>query len=134
MKTKQLILFFLGTLLCAMFVAACTTGAPEKPEWFYNPNKTGKPGGIGISGPHVKGVNAQRDLAIQRAVDELARQMGVKVQNISKITRSGNRNRSSAQQKSYSIHTVEGQTIAAEIEELWHNPETNELYVWMVLK
>lgn len=134
MKIHQFILhFFIGVSFC-MFFMGCATGPLEKPEWFYDPNMTGKPGGIGISGPHIRGIQAQRNLAIDRAVDELAKQMGITVKNVSKTSRSGNRDTSISHQQSYSIHTVEGQTISAEIEELWHNPQTNELFVWMVAK
>lgn len=94
----------------------------------------GNTGGIGVSGPHVKGINAQRKLAIRRAVEEIARQRGVEVRNILQLVQEGNRDRVHTYHKNYSIHTTEGRTITAEIKDIWKDQETNELYVWMVVK
>lgn len=131
MKKGKLLLIILA-LACISL--ACSAGKTERPEWFWNPNMGGKIGGIGVSGPHVKGINAQRQLAISRAADEIARQKGIKVKNVLKVSRKGSRDSVNTIQHSYSIQTVEGETVIAVIKDIWENPETNEIYVWMVTK
>lgn len=106
----------------------------ERPHWFHNPNDGGKMGGVGISGIHIRGLQAQRELAIERAINEIARQMGVKVSNFSKSVSVGNKDMVRTGRETYSIQTVNGTSVEAVIEELWTDPETNEFYVWMVIK
>ncbi|MFQ5560054.1 MAG: hypothetical protein ACE5FU_05645 [Nitrospinota bacterium] len=105
-----------------------------KPFWFFNPNKGGKAGGVGVSGRHVSGKNAQRKLAIQRAIDDLARQMNVKVSSVVRASSVATQTTESSILSSYSIQTVNGQTVKARIVEFWEDLETDELYVWMVLQ
>lgn len=80
---------------------------------------------------HVNGANAQRSLAIKRAIDEIALQLGVKVNNVALIgTTSGPAGGSSVE--SYSFQTVEGSVVKAVIKETWKDPKTEEIYIWMV--
>lgn len=135
MNTKRQLLMVVGLICCLAAMEGCSKGqSGSMPEWVFRPAMTGKPGGVGISGPHVQGVSAQRNLAISRAVDEIASQMGVKVQNVLTTSTTASQDHSASRQQSYSIHTVDGQTIQAEIREIWHDSETNQLYVWMVTK
>lgn len=132
MRTGKLILIILA--LGFISLVACSAGKIERPDWFWNPGMDGRTGGIGVSGPHVKGVNAQRRLAISRAINEIARQKGIEVKNVLKVTREGNRDKENTTQHSYSIQTVDGKSVTAMINDIWENPETNEIYVWMVVK
>lgn len=136
MNTKRQLIIVVGIgLICCAAMAGCSKGqSGSMPEWVYRPAMAGSPGGVGISGPHVQGANAQRNLAISRAVDEIASQMGVKVQNVLETKTTASQDHTSSHQQSFSIHTVDGQTIQAEIREIWHDSETNQLYVWMVTK
>ena len=126
-------------LLCTCFLVSCSSGQDirledGKPHWYWRPNSDGKPGGVGISGMHIKGLNAQRTLAVQRAIDDIARQLGVQVKSFSKTTTVGNQDSVRTGLESYSIQMVDGTTVKATIRELWEDPATNELYVWMVVK
>ena len=102
-----------------------------KPDWFFNTSKDGKTGGVGISGIHINGLSAQRGLAISRAVDEIARQLGVKVSSVLKISTTNSSAGSNTAMESYSIHTVDGRSVTATISGIWVDPATDELYIWM---
>ncbi|MDD5717001.1 MAG: hypothetical protein PHW64_04285 [Sulfuricurvum sp.] len=132
-----------ASLLVAMVMGGCLADSPNTPpsspshrlpEWVYETSKEGKIGGVGISKPHIDGLTAQRNLAISRALDEIARQMGVKVLSLQKTTRSGTSDSASSSLESYSFHTTDGQNIRARIQTFWENRATDELYVWMVVE
>ncbi len=118
-------------LFCLLFVSCVTVQPINKPSWIHNSSVSGKVAGIGVCGMHVNGVNAQRSLAIKRAIDEIALQLGVKVNNVALVgTKSGAGGGSSVE--SYSFQTVEGQVVKAVIKETWKDPKSEEIYVWMV--
>ncbi len=130
---------WVSLLLVVCFLVSCSSGQNiklenGKPYWYWRPNVDGKTGGVGISGMHIKGLNAQRGLAIQRAIDDISRQLGVEVKNITKTTTVGNQNSVHTEMETYSIQMVDGTTVKATIRELWEDSDTNELYVWMVVK
>lgn len=123
---------FMITLICLMFVSCVTVQPINKPSWILNSSVSGKVAGIGICGMHVNGVNAQRSLAIKRAIDEIALQLGVKVNNVSLVGTKSNSGGVGSSVESYSFQTVEGQVVKAIIKEIWKDPKTEEIYVWMV--
>ena len=102
------------------------------PNWVFNSTAGGKYkiGGVGVSKRTIDGVNKQREIAVSRAIDEIAKQMGVKVSNTS-LSHS-TKNNSSFEE--YSLQTVEGNKVNAVIKEVWHNEKTGEVYVWMVVE
>lgn len=102
------------------------------PEWVFSPNKDGKLGGVGISSMHMKGKSAQRELAISRALDEIARQMNTKVSTVLKTSATATKTSSSQSMESYSFQTTDGQTVKASIQKFWIDPASDDLYVWMV--
>jgi hypothetical protein len=110
---------------------AAKTGAPE---WIYNPGMSGKLGGVGSAIMHVKGRAAQRELAISRALDEIARQMGVKVSNVLSTQASASEAGASSAMQSYSFQTTDGTTVKAQIKAIWHDSYRDELFVWMVVE
>ncbi|MGE4317900.1 MAG: hypothetical protein AB7E96_03250 [Deferribacterales bacterium] len=128
------------TILFSVFFFGCaTTGDPSsvklingKPSWFYTPSLNGKTGGVGVSGIHVDGKTGQKSLAAQRALEEIAKQMGVKVSSFSTIRSESDNNGSSVSGQSSSFFTVDGTEVKAKIVEMWEDPYTHELYVWMV--
>jgi PBP1b-binding outer membrane lipoprotein LpoB len=106
----------------------------SQPKWVYETSKDGKMGGVGISKPHFNGKTAQRMLAISRALDEIAKQMGVEVSTIQKISTVGNSDNSTTNLESYSFQTTNGKVISAKIQSFWEDKTTDELYVWMVVE
>lgn len=108
--------------------------AQGMPEWVYNPGMSGKIGGVGSSITHVKGRAAQRELAISRALDEIARQMGVKVSNVLSTEASAGKGTASSSMESYSFQTTDGRVVKARIKAFWHDDYRDELFVWMVVE
>ncbi|MDY0164090.1 hypothetical protein [Desulfobotulus sp.] len=135
MPTKLFLL-----LIPTLIFTACTphssgTGpqnAQTRPSFILNPSIEGRMGGVGIARPHIKGVSAQRELAISRAIDEIARQKGTRVQSWQAIQTTGTRESASTHMEAVSIQTTSGETIQAIIRQMWEDPATKELYVWML--
>lgn len=119
-----------------MLGCAGTGGGPKlidgKPEWYFTPSAGGKVGGVGVSGIHKDGKTGQKQLAVERALAEIARQMGVKVDSFSSIHSNTSAGSSSVSGQSASFFTASGKTVNARIAEMWEDPYTKELYIWMV--
>jgi hypothetical protein len=108
--------------------------SPALPKWVYETSKNGKIGGVGISKSHFEGKTAQRSLAISRALDEIARQMGVEVVSLQKISTVGTSQKATTSLESYSFQTTDGKTVRARVETFWEDRAHDELYVWMVME
>ena len=120
-------------IIFCFYLTSCVSAVKSTtPSWVNNCSVSGKVAGIGICGTHVDGENAQRTVAIKRAIDEIALQLGVKVNNVALIGTSASSNGSNSTIESYSFQTVEGKVVKATIKETWKNPETDEIYIWMV--
>lgn len=119
-------------ILIMSFVSCITVTRSTRPGWIHNCSVSGKVAGIGICGTHVNGHNAQRSLAIKRAIDEIALQLGVTVNNVALIGTKANSAGASTSVESYSFQTVEGKVVKAVIRETWKDPQTDEIYIWMV--
>lgn len=104
------------------------------PSWIFNPSMGGKLGGVGASLPHVKGVSAQRTMAIARAFDEIARQMGTTVDTTLATQTIASNGSASSTLQTYSVHTTSGKVVVGEVREFWFNEQDNNLYVWVVTK
>lgn len=133
----------LRILLCLAFaaMAGCQStprhpayaDASAQPAWLLNPQgPEGQFGGVGVSKVHIKGPSFQREVAIARALDELARQAGVQVSSTLQ-TASQVRGNSSLQSETniISFQTTTGEVIRTRLRATWVHPKTNELYVWM---
>lgn len=134
-----IILIILASLSACVTIPSKTKSGVKlvdgRPEWYYNPSAGGKVGGVGVSGIHVNGKTGQKQLAVERALSEIASQLGVKVASYSKVeSNSSSAGGSSVKGESLSLFTVDGQTVNASIVEIWEDPRTKELYVWMVAK
>ena len=125
-------------LLIFIFLFSCgsktenTPNKTSKPKWIYGAfEEKNAICGVGVSLPHIKGKAYQRATAIARAIDEIARQMKVKVdtkiEHFLKGSSSGRHSRIS----SFSVQTTTGQTVRAKIKDIYFNEETSELYVLM---
>ena len=129
---KSLIL----SILISTLFSACQNRALPKPiqmpKWINQPYANGHIGAVGSAKPHFKGVSAQRKLAIARALDELSQQSGVKIQSeiLTKQSRKGIRSNSSIE--SYSVQNSSGKVVKAHIEQVWTNPKTKEIYIWLL--
>lgn len=122
-------------LLIFIFAFSCsqkTTNVQNPPKWIYGVyNKKGSICGVGISLPHIRGKSYQRATAIVRAIDEIARQMNVKVNTKVEHFLHGTSSGTTSSLSSYSIQTTTGQTIRAKIEDVYLDPKSEELYILM---
>ena len=126
----------LVSIVISLFLISCVS-VPRgggKPSWVNSPSVSGKVAGIGICGTHVNGKNAQRNLSIKRAIDEIAAQLGVTVNNVSLVGTVGTSSGASTSVESYSLQSVDGKVVTAVIKGTWQDPKTSELYIWMVTR
>ena len=138
---KNVFIFLLLILFGSMtaFTSGCAnTPKPRttvKPGWVLNPNYNGKRGAVGVAGKtYDQRVSTQRKLAIERALDELALQQGVKVElSMQKEEHFRNEHTSTSMDSASSYETSGTSAITAHIEDVWEDPYTGELYVWLVL-
>ncbi len=106
----------------------------KKPAWVLNPNIGGKKGAVGVAGrTYDQRFSSQRKLAIERALDELALQLGVRVElSMTKEEHLRNNTASTSVDEKSSYKTTSSSAITAHIEDVWQDPLTGELYIWLV--
>jgi hypothetical protein len=129
----------LKTLLLLVFVliiSACSAPKPvinTRPSWINSPYIDNETAAVGSAHIHYHGKSAQRKLAISRALDELALQQGVKV--VTQTVRHDQKSGANVSAKSdiYSYQTSDNKTVHAHIKEIWSDPRTDELFIWMVV-
>lgn len=122
--------FFSG---CAGFSGAVVTNSVQVPDWVTNPSKNGIVGGVGYCASHVNGITGQRELASQRALEEIARQKSVSVDSIMVVSsNSSNDLKNPTTVISSTSSFKSNSNISAYIKEVWINPVTKEMYVYMV--
>lgn len=132
-----LLAFVLGSAV--VLVSGCAESPKpqkgEKPAWILNPSYNGKRGAVGVAGrTYDQRFSTQRKLAISRALDELALQQGVKVElSMKKEEHLKNEHASTSMDSTSSYKTTSSSAITAHIEDVWQDPYTGELYVWLVL-
>jgi len=132
--TKNLSSFFLLIFLTGCGISNSSVSKEEgicysTPEWI---NKTyvskNKIYGVGVAGENINGFSAQRKSAISRAINEIASQLKVKVNNrFVSITDS----RSGSAAQSYTFQTVDNQIVHAKIIKSCKNPNNGMFYVLM---
>ncbi len=131
-KWVLITLYFIIFSGCAISSSEIIT---KQPDWVLNPTKDGFNGAVGSARAHINGLSSQREMAINRAVDILARSKNVTVSNI--LQTKSNINENGVQNSSmdiFSVHTVSGVNLSVEVKELWEDKNTGELYVWVILK
>jgi len=126
--------YVLTLFLSLLLFSGCSSKqtSPEEPLWIYQPNIHAKTGAVGSSKPQFKGKTVQRRVAVSRALDELAQQSGVHVGNIIMRNEKSFGDTGSSSTQIQSTQTSSGATIRAHIEEIWTDPRTQEMYVWLV--
>ncbi len=110
------------------------------PVWVRNPNYMGYLGGVGVAKKIPgKGLAEQRRLAKQIALADLAKQIEVIVKaELTKVEINIDTNRLKYYKKKFeSLSEQEVRDLLiknAVIEDEWIDPETGDLYVWVVIK
>jgi hypothetical protein len=132
---NQLNLRVLFLALFALYFSACAeTGVVVngKPAWFWSPNDGDILGGVGEAGTHVDGIAAQRQLAVHRAIEDIAKQKGVTVSSVQTLQQHTTESSSTSSTLDvYSVQTVSGITVTARVREFWIDPQTKRLFVWV---
>ncbi len=125
------------SLFALIFLAGCGSSTQPnpnaKPKWTIFPPNDGKVYGLGVAPIHVSGrLNMQRASAISQAIDEIARQKGVKVSNTLERIQKVVGGASSSAMRNYSIQSVDGQTVKAVIKDFWQDPYDKRIYILMM--
>ena len=104
-----------------------------EPNWLLDPYIDGdKIAAVGCAQKHFKGIAAQKDLAIARAIDRIATQNSVIVDNITarkKSSLKGRRGTSSS--TSSSLHTVKNVQISTKTKSLY-TKQNHEICAWVI--
>jgi uncharacterized lipoprotein YajG len=119
-----------------VLLAACATrhsgpdGAPQapRPGWIENP-------GNGVSSSatfHVRGKQAQEELAISRAREEFAKRYGVTISSDHDIAQTTVNDRMSSVSEKSIREEVRDREVKAQVKEKWVDPLTGALWVWLV--
>ena len=130
---KNLFKMLLITLLTTTLFGCIAQSQPQKPQrpaWMDNPRAVGDVVGVGQAGIHFSGKAAQRELATSRALDEIARQMGVTVSSIMVINQQHTGMGSSTNMAATSEQSVKGNVVNAVVHDEWLEGDT--LYIIMV--
>ncbi len=118
-----------------LVVWGCSGAQTQKmPTWVMSHpgGMGGKVAGVGSCRRHINGFSAQRQVAIRRGLDEIAIQKNVTISNATLMGTTGTRAGTSTSMESWSLQTVDKQTVSATIKDSWIDPTTEELFVWMV--
>lgn len=129
-------------LVAALLLPGCAgskpTGAnvgPGSPAWILNPDKPGYQGVVG-SAPKQDwgGLEAQRRAALMKARQELAQMVRVQVES---TTRVNIEERTGKVSRDADIETRLQSSVALSLEqarviEEWVDPQSGELYLWLV--
>jgi len=128
------LLFFIPFFFMSCASARDARKRADVPDWVYHYDSKGRRCGVGFASPHIKGIAYQRALAISRAIDEIARQLSVKVDTKLETYMAGSKGSMSSGLSSFSVHTTTGQSVKAEIIEAWKDNYKDEFYVLMCME
>ena len=127
----------MAALLVATFIlSACSTKGPqqsaptinERPAWINDPGE----GVSAAAGFHVRGTQAQEELAITRARDEFAKRYGVNISSEQATSQIVVGDRMSSISAKDIREEVQQKDVKATVRAKWHDPNTGMLWVWLV--
>lgn len=105
----------------------------ETPLWLDDPQKeaNGKLTAVGCASRHINGEVAQKKLALQRAIDEIAMQKKTKVQTVSYATKTMTATDKTSKVQSSSLQEVENVEIATKVME-YYTKSDGDICVWVI--
>lgn len=113
-------------------LAGCLTPPKPKtearPKWIDNPGD----GASASAGMHVMGRNAQEELALSRAREELAKRQGVTIGSEHEVQQVTENDRSSTVASKTIREEVKDREVKATLKSKWLDPATGTLWVWVV--
>ena len=131
----------LTSVASVMLLTGCTASldsiivpANNSPQWLKDPYyKNDKIAAVGCSPIHFKGVEAQKKLAISRAIDQIAVQKKVTVSNVTLRQRSSQNGgfSNSKSTSSSSLQSVDNLVISTKVKELY-TKQNGDICAWVV--
>ena len=133
-KTRWRVVVSMVLMAC---LAGCvttprTSDAPAesapRPAWIDNP-------GDGVSASatfHVRGKQAQEELAVMRAREEFAKRYGVKISSDHDVQQTTVNERTSSVSEKSIREEVRDADVKAVVKEKWTDPANGSLWIWLV--
>lgn len=105
----------------------------KEPLWLDDPQKeaNGKLTAVGCASRHINGEVAQKKLALQRAIDEIAMQKKTKVQTVSYNTKIITESSKTSQTQTSSLQEVQNVDVSTKVMEYYTKPD-GDICVWIV--
>ncbi|MDD2698863.1 MAG: hypothetical protein PHF17_08695 [Arcobacteraceae bacterium] len=105
----------------------------KEPLWLDDPQKeaNGKLTAVGCASRHINGEVAQKKLALQRAIDEIAMQKKTKVQTVSYNTKIITESSKTSQTQTSSLQEVQNVDVSTKVMEYYTKPD-GDICVWVV--
>jgi len=107
----------------------------QEPQWLLNPYyQNDKIAAVGCAKQHINGIEAQKKLAISRAIDQIATQKRVKVDNVTlRRKSSSNGRRGNSSSESSSLQTVDNVSISTKTKAIYKKPN-GDICAWVVAR
>jgi len=130
----------ISLIVSVMLLSGCmpqndttVTKQNTEPKWLLDPyTDNDKIAAIGCARTHFKGIEAQKDLAISRAIDRIATQNSVIVDNVTyRQKNNSNYNKGTSKSSLSSLHTVENVKISTKTKDIYTKP-SGEICAWVV--
>ena len=124
--------FFTSIIILGLVLTGCNNTQPkpskfDKPEWISN----SLGGAVGSCGSHMDGNAAQEEVALNRAITQLA-----KSKKASVVAHSiGTEKENGLGYTSTNTNNTEVSTdsqVSSTVKEKWRDPKTNIFYIWIV--
>ena len=121
-------------------MTACAQNSIEKPQnkkalpnWILDPQSgsNGKLAGSGCSKIHYKGIEAQKKLAISRAIEQIAIQKKVKINTSTYRNKLNQNGVLSSTSKNSSLQEVEDLNISSMVKEIYLK-ENGDICAWVI--
>jgi hypothetical protein len=122
-----------------LFTGCATQNNPsavqtKEPQWLMDPYyQNDNIAAIGCAAQHFKGEEAQKDLAISRAIDRIATQHKVTVNNVTLRQRSISDMGKSSSSSSQSLHSVDKVSISTRVKDIFKK-SNGDICAWVVQK
>ena len=127
-------LLWLGALATVALFTGClsmpgkSASKSGRPGWIDNPGD----GASASAGMHVMGRNAQEELALSRAREELAKRQGVTIGSEHEVQQVTENDRSSTIASKTIREEVKDREVKAVLKSKWLDPANGTLWVWVV--
>jgi hypothetical protein len=98
------------------------------PAWIENPGN----GAVGSAMTHVRGRQAQEELAIARANERLAARLGITISSEQQIKESVANDRMAVTSQKVTRQEISSNRIASHVKAIWLDTKSDTLYAWVV--